>query len=254
MILQPIDPNLRLPTAEELPSSDETPVDNERQNDIPNWLKAILSVIWAERQDWFFGVDMGIYDDEGRLRRTPIIPDGFLSIGVTRHKGDSGRLSYVLAEEDNIPPIFVLEYVSQTYNGEYEEKLHIYARMQVMYVVLYNPNYFRRQNHEPFEVYRLEGNRYRRCDGEPVWMPELGLGIGRVRGLLEGIEQEWLAWFDQSGTPYPLTFEMIDQLQSQLQQQKQQFEQERQRADAECQRAERLAERLRSLGLDPDET
>ena len=49
----------RLPTSEELPCSDDTPVDNEYQNMIPNWLLAILQQIWGERQDWFFGVDMG---------------------------------------------------------------------------------------------------------------------------------------------------------------------------------------------------
>jgi Uma2 family endonuclease len=50
-----------LPSAEELPSSDDTPVDNELQNLIPNLLSATLAIIWAERMDWFFGVDMGIY-------------------------------------------------------------------------------------------------------------------------------------------------------------------------------------------------
>ncbi len=51
----------RLPTAEELPSSDDTPVDNELQNLLPNLLLASLAIIWAERMDWYFGVDMGIY-------------------------------------------------------------------------------------------------------------------------------------------------------------------------------------------------
>ena len=49
-----------LPGLEELPCSDETPVDNELQNLVPNLLKAILALIWQDRWDWFFGVDMGI--------------------------------------------------------------------------------------------------------------------------------------------------------------------------------------------------
>jgi len=52
-----------LQTAEELPDSDQTPVDKDLQNDIPNLLLSLLRLIWAERQDWHFGVDMGIYDD-----------------------------------------------------------------------------------------------------------------------------------------------------------------------------------------------
>lgn len=35
----------RLPTSEQLPCSDDTPVDNENQNTIPNWLIAILEQI-----------------------------------------------------------------------------------------------------------------------------------------------------------------------------------------------------------------
>jgi len=49
------------PSADELPGSDETPVDNELQELIPGLLKAILLILWAERRDWFFGIDMGIY-------------------------------------------------------------------------------------------------------------------------------------------------------------------------------------------------
>nr|WP_283765635.1 Uma2 family endonuclease [Roseofilum capinflatum] len=69
------------PSAQDLPDSDETPVDNELQDLIPTLLKAMLASIWAERMDWFFGVDMGIYTDPNQ---PAIVPDGFLSIGVPR--------------------------------------------------------------------------------------------------------------------------------------------------------------------------
>jgi Uma2 family endonuclease len=51
----------RLPTTEELPCSDDKPVDNENQNLLPNVLLFLLKSIWAERRDWFFGVDMALY-------------------------------------------------------------------------------------------------------------------------------------------------------------------------------------------------
>lgn len=44
-----------LPSATELPDSDDTPVDNELQNLIPNLLLAILAVVWKDRMDWFLG-------------------------------------------------------------------------------------------------------------------------------------------------------------------------------------------------------
>lgn len=62
MIL-PYPPGTRLPTAEELPCSDDTPVDNELHNLAPNLLDEILCRIWSDRMDCFLGVDMGIYYD-----------------------------------------------------------------------------------------------------------------------------------------------------------------------------------------------
>lgn len=88
-----------LPSSAELPDSDDTPVDHELQNIIPNLFRAVLLLIWANRNDWFFGVDMGIYDRSGQIRKTPIVPDAFLSLGVERVKSQGGRLSYVISED-----------------------------------------------------------------------------------------------------------------------------------------------------------
>lgn len=52
-----------LPLGTELPDSDDTPMDNEEQNLIPNILLFILNVLWADRKDWYFGVDMGVYHE-----------------------------------------------------------------------------------------------------------------------------------------------------------------------------------------------
>ena len=214
-----------LPSSEELPCSDDTPVDNELQNLIPNLLKAILALIWQDRWDWFFGVDMGIYDRTGQIRRTPIIPDGFLSLGVPRRKNDpKGRLSYVLLEENNIAPILVLELVSQTYGKEYEDKINAYARLGVLYYVIYNPEYYQRDKHQPFEVYRLENGVYLLSSGEPVWMPEIGLGIGRGQGVHEGWQREWLYWFDEQGNRFPTPEEVAQQESFRAQQERQQRE------------------------------
>jgi hypothetical protein len=104
-----------------------------------------------------------------------------------------------------------LEIVSQQPGGEYDKKLAKYAEIGVLYYVVYNPEYWRRDQHEPFEVYRLEQGRYLRQAGEPLWMPEIGLGIGRGRGLHEGIEQEWLYWYDELGNRYPAPPDVIVQ-------------------------------------------
>jgi Uma2 family endonuclease len=241
-----IDPKLRLPTSEELPCSDDTPVDNENQNTIPNWLLAILEAIWGARQDWFFGVDMGIYDREAQQKRAPaVVPDGFLSVGVPRHKREGkGRLSYVIQEENEIVPILALEFVSKTYGQEYGEKMQDYAQLGVKYYVIYNPEYSRRDKHQPFEVYKLVNGEYQLHKEEPFWIPEIELGIGRVQGQLGGIIREWLAWYDEAGTPYPLTHELIQRLEEELIQLDRQLNQERQRAEQERQRAAQIEQSL----------
>ena len=243
-----IDPKLRLPTSAELPCSDDTPVDNENQNTIPNWLLAILERIWDQRQDWFFGVDMGIYDREAQQKSTPkVVPDGFLSVGVQRHKrSGKGRLSYVLQEENEIIPILALEFVSKTYGQEYDDKIEDYAQLGVKYYVIYNPEHSRRDKHEPFEVYQLVNGEYQLQQEEPFWIPEIELGIGRVQGELGGIIREWLTWYDQAGTPYPLPQQLIRRLEEQLEEMGRQLLQERQEKL-------QLLEQLRQLGGEVDE-
>ena len=86
-----------LPSSEELPDSDDTPVDNELQDLIPGLLKAMLALIWSQRWDWFFGVDMGIYYDPDK---PAIVPDGFLSIGIPRLIDEIVYRLYGLTEEE----------------------------------------------------------------------------------------------------------------------------------------------------------
>jgi Uma2 family endonuclease len=195
-------PKLRLPSSDELPCSDETPVDNENQNFIPNFLLFLLELIWGNRQNWFLGVDMGIYHNTGDNPRIPVVPDGFLSVGVERRKGGSSRSSYVLWEENEVVPILFLEVVSWTYGGEYEDKMQTYARLGVLYYIVYNPDYWKRDRHQPLEVYRLVDGQYQLQAGEPLWMPELELGIGRCKLRVGGIDREVLCWYDELGSRY----------------------------------------------------
>ncbi|WP_337884324.1 Uma2 family endonuclease [Fischerella thermalis] len=220
-----------LPSSEELPDSDDTPVDNELQDLIPSLLKAILALLWSDRWDWFFGVDMGIYYDPNQLA---IVPDGFLSLGVQRFIDEDLRLSYVLWEEKKLP-ILVLEVVSHKYRGEYTTKKELYAELEILYYVVYNP---RRRKKPPLEVYRLENGEYILQPGNPVWLSEIGLGIGKERGTYQGITREWLYWYDEKGQRLLTPEERIQ-------------EAEQRRMEAE-RRAQMLAERLKALGIDPE--
>ena len=249
MVYQPLD---TLPSTDELPCSDEIPVDNEDQNLLPNLLLLSLASLWSTRMDWFFAVDMGLYHTAGASPYVPVVPDAFLSLGVERKKNGKSRKSYAVWEEGGTVPTLVLEMVSHRYNDEYEEKQALYAKLGVPYYVVYNPEFWQRHRHQPFEVYKLENDAYQLQIGEPYWMEDVGLGIGRGRQIVGGIEQEVLLWYDQQGNPYPLSEQVIADMRAQLSAEQQRAEAERQRAEAERQRADRLAEYLRSQGIDPD--
>lgn len=232
-----------LPTAEELPETDNTPVDNELQILIPTLLRAILALLWSRRTDWFLGVNLGVYYDPQKFA---IRPDGFLSLGVQRFKSERGRLSYVLWQEDNVVPQWVLEVVSKAAGGEYDDKLSTYAQMGVLYYVIYNPEYWRRDKHDPFEVYKLVSGTYVRQQGEPFWMPEVGLGIGRSPGTYEGWTREWLYWYSEQGDRLLTPDERRQQAEQQTSETVTQLEQERQLYG-------KLLAKLRDRGINPDD-
>lgn len=214
-----------LPSAEDLPDSDDTPVDNELQDLIPHLLKDILALIWSDRQDWYFGVDMGIYYDP---YQPAIVPDGFLSVGVPRIIDEDLRLSYVLWEEQKVP-ILVLEVVSHKRRKEYTQKKDFYAEMGILYYVIYNPL---RKRKPRLEVYQLNQGVYEFINKEPIWLSELNLGIGKEIGTYQGIEREWLYWYDHQGERYLTPEENALKAQE---------------------RAKKLEDKLRSLGIDPDQ-
>ena len=224
-----------LPSTADLPCSDDTPVDNEDQNLLPNLLLLLLNSLWAERMDWFFAVDMAVYHTTGVNPRVPVVPDAFLSLGVERKKNGKSRPSYAVWEEGEVVPIFTLEMVSHKPGGEYDRKMEIYSKLGVLYYVVYNPEFWQRDRHQPFEVYKLEAGTYCLQIGEPYWMPEVGIGIGRYLGEVGGIEQEMLTWYDEQGSRQ---LSREERVQLRLQEERQQ--------------RSRLEAFLRSQGFDPD--
>jgi Uma2 family endonuclease len=249
----------QLPTAEDLPDSDETPVDNELQNHIPNVLLNLLMWIWRDRQDWFFGVDMCYYYEaniQEPKKSKSIVPDGFLAIGVPQLKSEGGRLSYVLWQE-RVKPILVLEVISKEYNGEYDQKLRQYQALGIIYYVIYNSLSGRRglyKRHESLEVYKLINGKYELLpsvtllsesgkseSGKVIWIPEINLGIGCERHILGNWERDWLYWYDRNCVRYPTAEERAQQAeatQHQAETAQQQAEAARQQAEAARQQAE----------------
>lgn len=194
--LKRFDTNIRLPTAEELPHSDKTPVDGELQNLITNLLRSSLSYAWQGRRDYFFGVNMGVYYHP---QKPAVVPHCFLSLGVDRFHSEEGRLSYVIWEEDYIVPFLAIETVTKTYSSEYEARQAIYAQIGILYYAVFLINPQSRLGHQILEIYRLVDGKYELLPGTKVWMPEIGLALGKEQGVYDIKRREWLYWYDEAG-------------------------------------------------------
>jgi hypothetical protein len=202
---------------------------------------------------------MGIYYHP---EQPPIVPDAFLSLGVERFYDEELRPSYVLWEEQVVPG-FVLEVVSVTPGREYTSKLDEYARMGVLYYVIYNS---KRRRKAKLEIHKLVNGKYQLQECNPLWMPEIGLGIGYERGEYGGLTRDWLYWYTEDNQRYPTPAEQIEQnrqeairfqremlqVQQEASQAQQEASQAQLQADRERQRSDKLAAKLRSLGVDPD--
>lgn len=165
---------------------------------------------------------MAIYHTTGASHLVPVVPDGFLSLGIQRFKENTLRKSYVIWEENEVAPIFALEIVSLTYGGEYDKKMATYGRLSVFYYIVYNPEYWQRDRHQPLEVYRLVNGEYQLQIGEPFWMPEVGLGIGRSSYMDGSVQLEALYWYDERGGRYQTSEEVAQQERTQREQAQQQ--------------------------------
>ncbi len=215
-----------LPTAEELPDSDDRPVDSELQELIPGLLKLILLDHWRDRPNWLFGIDLGFYYDP---EQPCIPPDGLLSLGVTEPVDENLRPSYVLWQE-NVIPLLALEIVSKAYRREHTQKLAIYQSIGILYYVVYAPL---RKRQAKLQIYKLVNGVYElQSHGEsPYWLPEIGLALGAERGRYGNRDREWLYWYDSEGHRLPTPME---------------------RADAAEQRVQALLAQLQALGVDVD--
>jgi hypothetical protein len=118
----------------------------------------------------------------------------------------------------------------------------------------------KRRRKPKLEIHKLVRGQYELADSNPLWMPEIGLGIGYERGEYGGLTRDWLYWYNEDNRRYPTPAEQIRQAQAQVFQEQAQLAQaQSQVTQAQAQvaqerdRSNKLAARLRALGIDPDE-
>nr|WP_275450545.1 Uma2 family endonuclease [Gloeobacter kilaueensis] len=170
------------------------------------------------------------------LNRPPLVPDAFLSLNVqlARDWWQKQNRSYFFWEFGK-PPEVVIEIVSNTEGNERGSKFSTYAAMRVPFYAIYDP--LQQLKGPVLEIFELSGLDY--VSRTSTWLDSVGIGLTLWQGEFEGREDTWLRWCDREGQVVPSGAERAAQEQVRA-------EQERARADA-------LAERLRQLGIDPNE-
>jgi Uma2 family endonuclease len=241
----PLTSTTALPDHTQLPESDGTFVKNFQEHPqsilLTDSITPVLRALHPDGQ-YAIGQDCGIY---WRLTDPPEkgaeAPDWFYVPNVPPTLNGQLRRSYVLWQE-YVAPLLVIEFVSGDGTEERDRKppaqngsnavgkFWVYEQaIRVPYYAIYEVK------KAQVEVYHLVDIHYQLMAanerGHYVIAP-LSVELGIWQGQYQNAELPWLRWWDTQGNLL-LTGD--------------------ERAEQERQRADRLAERLRQLGVDPND-
>jgi hypothetical protein len=205
------------PDVSHLVTEDDTPVDNIAS---AKQQRLLVSSLYSSLQEEIFlaETNVGIFHTP---KQPAIVPDVFVSFGVRVPENwwDKKNRSYLIWEFGK-PPEVVIEIVSNKEGNELGSKLQLYEQIRISYYIVYDPS--QQLGEQVLRIYELRGRHY--TETSQTWLEQVGMGLTLWEGEFEGKRDSWLRWCDRDGKIL-LTGD---------------------------ERAERLAERLRSLGIDPN--
>ncbi|MBE9079768.1 Uma2 family endonuclease [Romeria aff. gracilis LEGE 07310] len=232
----------------------DDPVENIKQPPLAAALTDALGAAQRIQPEMLIGSNFGL---TAKVNQKVVVkaPDWFYVPRVHSPEQEDRRSYTQHLEGDRVA--VAMEFLSAEDNGELSiratppyGKLYFYERiLQVPTYVIYDPA------EALLEVRYLENQRYALQSpnaANQFWIPELELFLGVWRGERLTRTISWLRWWDAEGNLLLWSSEQAEQERQRAEQERQRAEQERQRAEQERQRADRLAELLRSQGIDPD--
>lgn len=231
------------PNIDHIETEDDTPVDNMFSEKQQRLLSEPLYSSWpgpGEGRPFIVAANVGVFSG---IHLPPLVPDIFLSLDVKAPQDlwPKKNRSYFIWEYGKAPEV-AIEIVSNRKGGEVERKLYDYARIAVSYYAIFDPDDQLRGG--VLRMFILQGGEYIAMTGG--WLQRVGLGLTLWQGTFEGVEAQWLRWCDKDGAVIPTGAERADQERARA-------EQAQELADQERARAEQLAERLRALGVSPED-
>lgn len=255
--------------ASHLAIEDDTPVDNFQSAQQQRLLVDQLYSTQVLPLPFIAEANVGLFY---KIKGDPVVPDVMLSLGVQRAEDLSQRQNraYFVWEFGKVPDVCV-EVVSNREGdeigliqrslrkGKKTGKKDIYSWAGIPYYVVFDPlqqiQDEAEMNGALLRIWTIASGQYTELTpaegiaevGSSAWLETVGLGLTLWRGAFEeAVPRLWLRWCDRQGQIIPTGAERANAEQRRA-------DTEQQRVDIEQQRAERLAERLRTLGINPDE-
>jgi Uma2 family endonuclease len=210
--------------------SDEPPLETDFHRNQIDLLIRLLKHWWQDRPDVYVSGNLTVYYNEQQLKKKDFRgPDIFIVLGTEK----KDRRSWAVWEEGGKYPNVVIELLSSA-----TAAVDKGAKKELYQDVWRVPNYFW------FHPQTLEFAGFHLVDGryEALAPTDLGWLWSEQIQLFIGIHKQQLRCFTAEGYLIPLPEEAERQAKEQAQQQVEQAQQ----------RVERLAEILRSQGIDPD--
>ncbi|MBN3872575.1 Uma2 family endonuclease [Nostoc sp. JL33] len=213
-----------------------------------------LEWLWRDSNDFFIGANLTIYFSRQQLRNRDFRGPDFFLVKDTEKRS---RNSWVVWEEDGRYPDLIIELLSEsTADIDRNLKKNLYENR------FHTPEYFwfSPENLE-FVGFELVGNKY-----QEITPNARGWCWSDVLRLYLGVEEGKLRYFTPDGDLVPTPEEaaiaaqqaaiaaqqQVSEAQQQVSEAQQQVSETQLRLEQEQMRSQRLAEHLRSLGVNPD--
>ncbi len=218
--------------ASDLVIEDDTPVDNFQSAKQQRLLVSSLYESWKPGFPFITDADIGLFY---ALKSDPIVPDVFVSLNLKSPDSweEKENRSYFVWEFGKLPEV-VIEIVSNKKGNELLTKdpgkpckKNSYVQIRIPYYVVFDPLQQIQEpdqmNGETLKVFVLQGRHYQELP-QP-WLEDIDLGLTLWEGQFEDHAGKWLRWCDRNGQIYLTGTE----------------------------KAEKFAQKLRELGINPDE-
>jgi len=253
--------DFQAPDISHIITEDDTPVDNIFSEKQQRLLAESLNSSWEPGRPFVAAANVGVFN---KINDPAIVPDMFMSLDVKLPEDiwEKRHRSYFIWEYGKSPDI-VVEVVSNKHGGESDTKLQKYSEMRIWYYIIYDPQHFIQK--EALRVYELSAKGYiPKIDNQ---LTQAGLRVTLWKGIYEGRMDTWLRWCDTKGNLIPTGFERAESERKKAEAAQQEAEAEKKKAEASQQEAEferkralqaeerekKLAEKLRSMGIDINE-